>query len=101
MNQNPMDGDITKLLKLLRKILKRHPHGPELAKWMSEQPVNLNLCFFTFVPMTPEELEEMEDMYEDYMSRIEEGHHEKPAAKLEFKLSQDDLRFLKEHGIQF
>ena len=100
MNQEPMD-DITKLIKLLRKILKHHPEGKDISKWMSgEHPINLNLCFFTFVPMTAEELEEVEDMYEEYLGRMEEVT-DKSRAKLEFKLSQEDIRFLKEHGLRF
>jgi hypothetical protein len=51
--------------------------------------------------MTPEDLAEFEEMYEDYMSRAEEagGRSERP--KLEFKLSPADFEFLKQNGIHF
>lgn len=102
MNTDPMDGDIAKLIKLLKKILRAHPQGSELSKFLGDKPVNLNLCFLTFVPMTPEELDEFEEMYDDYMSRYEESvSGDRQTAKLEFKLNSDDLNFLKENGLQF
>ena len=103
MKEYEMDGDIAKLIQLLKKILKTHPDGTELAKFMDQKSFNLNLCFLTFVPMTPEELEQLEDMYEEYLSRGDEALEapKKRVSKLEFKLSQEDVKFLKQNGIRF
>ena len=103
MNSNNMDGDIRKLLTLLKKILRNHPQENEqLSKMMDQKSFNLNLCFLTFIPMSPEELMEFEEMYEDYLSEAEEiapSSHRDP--KLDFKLSPDDVDFLRKNGIRF
>lgn len=103
MNHNSMDGDIRKLLSLLKKILKNHPQGSDqLAQFMDQKSFNLNLCFLTFIPMSPEELMEFEEMYEDYLNEVEEtSSSRREDHKLEFKLSADDLDFLRKNGIQF
>lgn len=99
MNFEPMDGDISKLIKLLKKILKSHPQGSEISKFLGDKPINLNLCFLTFVPMSPDELDEFEEMYEDFMGRHEDSYEGKSA--VDFRLNSDDLEFLKKNGIQF
>ena len=102
MNQNSMDGDIRKLLALLRKILKNHPQGSEqIAKFMDQKSFDLNLCFFTFVPMTPEDLMEFEEMYEEFLNRSEEMSSDDEDSKIEFKLNSEDLHFLRNNGIRF
>ena len=46
MDHDYMDGDIHKLLALLKKILKNHPQGSEqIAKFLDQKSVDLNLCF--------------------------------------------------------
>ena len=102
MGHSDMDGDIRKLLTLLKKILRNHPQGSEhISKFMDQKSFDLNLCFLTFVPMTPEALMEFEEMYEAYLSRSEESSLGRETFKLEYKLSSDDLEFLKKNGIRF
>ena len=103
---NDMDGDIKKLLTLLKKILKNHPQGfDQIAKLMDQKndqkSFNLNLCFFTFVPMSPEELMEFEEMYDDYLNEVEGSISRRDDHKLEFELNTDDIDFLKKNGIRF
>lgn|SRR3989338_8075055 len=105
MSHDGMDSDIRKLLNLLKKILRNHPHGSEeVAKFLDQKSFNLNLCFLTFVPMSPEDLADFEDLYEEWMARSEEGLDAFSArgdAKVEFKLNSDDVDFLRKHGIKF
>ena len=106
MGHGDMESDIRKLLNLLKKILKNHPHGSEdVAKFLDQKSFNLNLCFLTFIPMTPEELMEFEEMYDDYLNQAENVIPRKDEAKtdprLEFRLTNDDLDFLKKHGMKF
>ncbi len=102
MRHNDMEGDLSKLVQILKRILKNHPAGPELAKFLDQKAFNLNLCFVTFVPMAPEDLEELEEIYEAYLNEQEESlAPKKKMPKLEFKLSQNDVEFLKENGIRF
>jgi len=101
MAHNPLDGDIANLIRLLRKILSSQPQGHELSKWLGDQPVHLNLCLFAFLPVTGEEFEELEELYDDYLNRAGEPLTPQEGPRLEFRLSPDDLRFLKENGLRF
>ena len=102
MNHDNMEEDISKLLALLKKILKKYPQGSEpIAQMMDPKGFNLNLCFLTFVPMSPDEMMEFEELYEEYMNRSEEAPSKRDGKKLEFKLDPEDLSFLKQNGIQF
>ena len=103
MNHDDLNADIRKLLALLKKILKNHPQGSEqMAKFLDQKSFDLNLCFLTFVPMTPEDLMEFEAMYEDFLNHSEEEAFSRPSdSKVEFKLNPDDLEFLRKNGIRF
>ena len=105
MGHDDMSSDIKKLLNLLKKILRNHPHGSEeVANFLDQKSFNLNLCFLTFVPMNPEDLAEFEDLYEEWMARSEEGVDSllpQGDVKVEFKLNSEDLDFLKKNGIKF
>ncbi len=106
-HQHDMDGDIKKLLTLLKKILKNHPQGSDqISKFLDHKSdptktFNLNLCFFTFIPMSPEELMELEEMYDEYLNEVDESGGRRDELKLEFKLNTDDLDFLRKNGIKF
>src|SRR3990167_3378868 len=102
MSDDNMEGDIRKLLALLKKIIKNHPQGSDqMAHLLDQKAFNLNLCFFTLAPMTPEDLAEFEDMYQELANRPEEfsGGHED--GKLNSALNPEDLAFLRKHGIRF
>ena len=102
MNHDNMEGYIRKLLALLKKILKNHPQGSgEIAELMDQKSFNLNLCFFTFLPMSPDDLDDLEDMYQDFLNQTGESMSKGKSSKIEFKLSSDDVDFLKKHGIRF
>lgn len=102
MNQGDMNEDVRKLLALLKKILKNHPQGSDqLAKFLDQKSFNLNLCFLTFMPMSPEDMMEFEEMYEEFLSRSEEPVHGRGDFKFELKLNPEDLDFLRKHGIRF
>ena len=102
-NHDNMEGDIRKLLVLLKKILKNHPQGSDqLAKVMDQKSFNLNLCFLTFLPMSPEDLDDLEDMYQEFLNQTGGSTTPKEKrSKIEFKLNSDDIDFLKKHGIRF
>lgn len=102
MNHDDMEGDIRKLLTLLKKILKSHPQNSEqFSKLLDQKAFNLNLCFLTFVPMSPDDLDELEDMYEEFLHQTDGLLHKRDSSKIEFKLNSDDIDFLKKHGIRF
>lgn len=102
MNQDDINGDVRKLLALLKKILKKHPQGSDqISKFLDQKSFDLNLCFLTFVAMTPEDLMEFEEMYHEFLSNPDEIFSGEEEKKPEFKLNSEDLDFLKKHGIQF
>ncbi|OGW76263.1 MAG: hypothetical protein A3J52_01850 [Omnitrophica bacterium RIFCSPHIGHO2_02_FULL_49_9] len=99
---NNMDPDIEKLIQLFKKILKKHPQEAEhLSKIFDSKSINLNLCFLAFVPMSEEEVGELNEIYEDALSRSEDALQHDLEHNLEFRLTNGDLDFLKKNGIQF
>lgn len=107
---NPQDDfnkNMEKLLALLGKILKtqKEVSGPaldlnEILK--SQKNINLNLCFVTFLPMMPEDMDDFEEMFEAFSGPPEGSHPPKPRnPELKFELSPKDMDFLKNNGIQF
>ncbi len=96
--------NMNKLLNLLRKIMKHQKIDNDELKMMFQEiskdknSINFNV-FFALMPMTPEELEdlnvEFEEMFDDDMS------YDQTDADLKFELSNRDEEFLKKHGIKF
>ncbi|MBN1492596.1 MAG: hypothetical protein JW938_00465 [Candidatus Omnitrophica bacterium] len=96
--------NMNKLLNLLRKIMKHQKIDNDELKMMFQEitkdknSINFNV-FFALMPMSPEELDEMniefEDMFED------DAYGEGGDAELKFELSMRDEDFLKKHGIKF
>ena len=97
-SEGDFENNMNQLIHLLKKILtSRPPHGQwDLASLLKGQGINLNLCFFTFLPVTEEEMDEIEEIYEQYLFDEENG----PEA-LDPELSPADLDFLRRNGIQF
>ena len=91
------DRNINQLIHLLKKIIGNMPTGPGPYPWMGpnkESGVHFNLCFFNFLPLTADELDELEDEYELFQE-------EKKGDDLKTQLSSADLEFLRRHGIRF
>ena len=93
------DQSLNQLLSLLKKILKNiplHGQGPFPQSNNGKDPgINLNLCFFTFLPLAPDEMDEIEEMYDHF------AFQEEKFEDLTTDLSPEDLEFLKVHGIRF
>ena len=95
------DQSMRQLLHLLKKILKNPPSQDQISQispLMKESGVNLNLCFFTFLPIDSEELDELEEIYDHFLFQEDKG--EKPEA-FSSELNPDDIDFLGRHGIKF
>lgn len=89
------DQSMSQLLTLLKKLLKNVPKSGPFSVPEKDQAVNLNL-FFTFFPVAPEELDELEEIYDHYYFQ-----DDKTAEDLTTELNPSDLEFLKRNGIQF
>ena len=97
--EGEFEKNMGQLLKLLKKILTSHPQVgqmPELQSFLKGQGINLNLCFFTFLPMGPEDLDELEEIYDRYFTDGEKRHEDWST-----DLSTSDIDFLRRNGIRF
>ena len=98
--ESDFSNDIRKLIKILRKIMKNHPLQDKLPDpdRPGSQDFNLNVFIFPFLPVTSEELEELEQMCESVMFDPEK---DKEADETDHDLSPSDLEFLRRHGIRY
>jgi len=105
MKFNPgedFNQNISKLLSLLKNMMKNQKiDSQELNDFFGKKNVNLNLCFFTFVPFPFEEFDEM-----DFEEMGEEGladmlGQRKDHDELKFEINNNDIDFLKKNGIKF
>lgn len=98
-HENEFHQSMSQLVKLLKKIIKNLPSlgdVPSLARSAKDSGVNVNL-FFTFLPVAPEELDELEDAYDHFLfHRYAEAEDDNPRG-----LSPSDIEFLRRHGIRF
>ena len=94
------DQNMNQLIWLLKKILKTiptHPQGdfPHFASPSKDGNIQLNLCFFTFLPIGPEDMDELEEIYDQYFFQDEKGED------LSGELNAADRDFLRRNGIRF
>lgn len=90
--------NMEELLRLLKKILKSQKKGEiDLSEILDQKNVNLNLCFFTFLPLSEDELSEFETELEDAL----QGEDLRESEGLEFKINKNDLEFLRKNGLKF
>lgn len=104
MSQEPekeFEKNMAQLIKLLKKLMASQFRGGGPIKdfpmgTKAGQGVNINFCFLSFFPMSPEELDDLEDLYEQYLSE-----EDKSAGDLSPDLTASDLDFLRKNGIRF
>lgn len=97
------EQNMSQFITLLRKLMKSLPgqagsfsQAPTSGQNSNSQGINLNICFFSFLPLSGEEMDAMEEMYDQYLSQNED--------KLEdfsTDLNSSDIDFLRENGISF
>lgn len=92
------ESNMNQLVRLLKKLLKNLPGQPPFSHFQGKPGdgnVHLNVCFFNFLPMSPEEFEAFEDAYEQAVFPEDKGED------LSRDLTPSDLEFLRRHGIRF
>lgn len=93
------DQNMNQLVHLLKKIIKGLPFGSNPQTYPSKdksEGININFCFFNFLPITDEEIEEMDAIYDQFLAQ-EEGK----AAEFNPELNPSDMDFLRRNGIRF
>ena len=97
-DSNDFGKNMKELLNLLKKILKSQKTGSaDLTSIMESKNVNLNLCFFTFLPLSEEDFADFECEMDELFAEEElvEG------GDLNNELTKNDLEFLKKYGLKF
>jgi hypothetical protein len=107
MKFNPNEDfnqNVSKLLSLLKNMLKNQKiDNKELNEFFGKKDINLNLCFFTFLPFPMDELDEMEldELSEEGLSEYLSRKRDRDPEELKFEITNSDMDFLKKHGIKF
>lgn len=90
--------DLNQFIQMLKKLLKNYQlydkqnfqNGPR-----NNNEINVNLFIFPLIPLTPDEMDELEDLYENCM--FEDDRSE----DISSDLTDSDKDFLRRHGIRF
>lgn len=97
------EQNMKQLMHLLKKIMSQYPmegkSPAEMMKFlkdMKDKSPDVNIFFLNMSPLSPEEFDEMEEMFEggamnEYLR----------SGELKCELNDDDQVFLKQHGIRF
>ena len=109
MNENEDLGkNIAQLLNLLRRMMTQEGGGaqplgskgqipPEIQQLLKDNKnIQVNLCVFTFLPFSLDELDDVDDDYEESY----EGDAES-VDMLSMDITDNDKDFLKQNGLQF
>ena len=97
--EREFEQNMKQLVQLLKKIIISQPsqektQGP--GSLTNEKGLNINLCFFTFLPINAEELDELEEIYEQFLF-----DEDKKVEDLTTDLNSSDEEFLRRNGIRF
>lgn len=87
------------LVELLKKLVAHLPAQPQKdapSFQSKDSPMTMNFCFFNFLPMSPDEMDELEQIYDSLMRDPEDHPRE-----IRSDLTTADLDFLRRHGIRY
>ncbi len=102
MKRDEFERQFRQLLNLLKKMLKNHPGEPHLSRLIEQVDsgqINLNLCIFNMMPLTPEEMDELEDAFMGARQEEAEEVDEKRVSEEEFGWNSNDVEFLRRYGM--
>lgn len=92
-------------MHLLKKIMTQYPgQGKDPAemmkflKDMKDKSSDVNIFFLNLAPLSPEEFEELEEVFE---GGVLNEYFGAGSGELKCELNAEDQHFLKEHGIRF
>ncbi|PIQ85622.1 MAG: hypothetical protein COV74_07950 [Candidatus Omnitrophica bacterium CG11_big_fil_rev_8_21_14_0_20_45_26] len=102
MRRDDFEKHMNQLLNLLKKILKNYPGGGQAAQFLDANhadKINVNVCFFNFLPLSEDDIEELEEACDDLLDQ--ETGELSAEAKSEFTWDKNDEDFLKQNGMTF
>lgn len=101
--EKEFEQNMKQLMMLLKKIMKQYPMDgkspAEVMKFlkdMKDKGPDVNIFFLNMSPLSPEEFDEMEEIFEE--GAVSEYLR---SGELKCELNADDQVFLKQHGIRF
>src|SRR3989338_804856 len=101
MKRDEFERNLSQLLNLLKKLLKNNRGGeihlPHFLDAKHADSVTFNLCFFNFIPISEEEMEEFEEAVANAFEQDSDGSDETD----NFNWNDNDIEFLKRHGMTF
>jgi sugar-specific transcriptional regulator TrmB len=97
------EQNMKQLMHLLKKIMRQYPSDgkspAEVMKFfkdMKDKSPDVNIFFLNMSPLSPEEFDELEGLFEE--GAVNEYLR---SGELKCELNDDDQVFLKQHGIRF
>jgi len=97
------EQNMKQLMRLLKKIMTQYPldgkSPAEMIKFlkdMKNKSPDVNIFFLNMSPLSPEEFDEIEDLFEE--GAVSEYLR---SGELKCELNDEDQLFLKQHGIRF
>lgn len=97
------EQNMKQLMQLLKKIMSQYPmegkspvEAMKFFKDVKDKSPDVNIFFLNMSPLSPEELDEIEGMFEEGVM----GEYLR-SGELKCELNDDDQVFLKQHGIRF
>lgn len=97
------EQNMKQLMRLLKKIMAQYPMDgkspAEMMKFlkdMKNKSPDVNIFFLNMSPLSPEEFDEIEDLFEE--GAVSEYLR---SGELKCELNDEDQLFLKQHGIRF
>ncbi len=101
--EKEFEQNMKQLMRLLKKIMAQYPmqgkSSEEIMKILKdakEKGPDVNIFFLNLAPLSPEEFEEIEEMFEGGLV----GEHFR-SGEMKCELNSEDQEFLKRHGIRF
>ena len=97
------EQNMKQLMRLLKKIMSQYPmegkspaEAMKFLKDMKDKGPDVNIFFLNMAPLSPEEFDEIEEMFEEgaMSEHLRSG-------ELKCELNDDDQAFLKKNGIRF
>ncbi|MCM8775749.1 MAG: hypothetical protein NC930_05305 [Candidatus Omnitrophica bacterium] len=102
--ENDFEKNMKQLVKLLRKIMAHQfPDVPPAKQksYFEDSATQFNLFILNFLPLLPEDFDELEEYLGDALLEKEDWGHKEGSSDLKNQLSRSDLEFLRRHGIRF
>ena len=97
--EKEFDQNMNQLVHLLKKIIKGLPVSSAAksipSKENKDSGTTINFCFFNFLPITDEEMDEVDALYEQFLAQ------EEKSGDSSLELNSSDKDFLRQHGIRF